>query len=335
MATGVTAMIDEAIADGAFPGAALIVADGGRHVLEVVRGRKGLDGPPVLATTLYDVASLTKPLVTALLCLSLVEDGTLGWDDPTTLPGVTVRHLLTHSSGLPAWLPLHQGARGRAVIVERAAAAPRERPPGTHSVYSDLGFIVLGDLVERTAAARLDALACDRIFAPTGATRARFVDLDAPDRPDDVAATEGVPSGEVHDENCHAAGGILGHAGLFATAGDVASVLDALLAAWHGDPGARFGRAGVRAMWTPCDVPGSTWRLGWDGPAATGSSAGERWPKSAVGHLGFTGCSMWIDPPLRRYVVLLSNRVYPTRANDRLKAFRPRLHDAVLSDLGD
>jgi CubicO group peptidase (beta-lactamase class C family) len=200
-------------------------------------------------------------------------------------------------------------------------------------VYSDLGFIVLGDLVERVAAERLDALARRHIFAAAGSTSARFVDLASSDRPADVAATERIPPGEVHDENCHAAGGILGHAGLFATGDDVARVVEALLAAFHGDAGAPFTTEAVRTLWSPGGVPGSTWRLGWDGPAAHGSSAGTLWPRTGVGHLGFTGCSIWIDPPRRRYVVLLTNRVHPTRADERIKAFRPRLHDAVVTTL--
>src|SRR5262249_61297735 len=130
-------------------------------------------------------------------------------------------------------------------------------------------FIVLGDLIERTAGRRIDALAAERIFAPTGASTARFVDLaDPAGRPTDVAATEGAV-GEVHDENCHAAGGILGHAGLFATAHDVAAIARALVDAWHGP--APFPTAFVHTLFAPSSVPGSTWRLGWDGPAATGS----------------------------------------------------------------
>lgn len=327
----VVELLDKAVERSVFPGAELVVVDGGRTVLETTVGTKSVGGPPVAATTLFDVASLTKAVVTSLLVLRLVEDGRLDWDAPTRLAGVTVRHLLSHSSGLPAWAPLYETAHGRDAIVAAASGMPRERAPGTASVYSDLGFIVLGDLVEKTAGRRLDALAAELIFAPTGAATARFVDLDQPDRPTDVAATEGV-IGEVHDENCRAAGGILGHAGLFATADDIARMAKALVDAWHGP--APFPTALVQTLFAPSSVPGSTWRLGWDGPAATGSSAGELWPKSGVGHLGFTGCSLWLDPPRRRFVVLLTNRVHPTRASTDIKAFRPVLHDAIVRELG-
>jgi CubicO group peptidase (beta-lactamase class C family) len=245
-----------------------------------------------------------------------------------------VRHLLAHSSGYPAWRPLHATAPGRDAIVAAAAATPLERAPGAASVYSDLGFIVLGDAIELAAGRRLDALAAERIFAPAGAASARFVDLAARDRPADVAATERVPPGEVNDENCHAAGGILGHAGLFASAADISHIAAAVVGSWHGDRGAPFARELVRTLLSPCGVPGSTWRLGWDGPAAHGSSAGDLWPRTGSGHLGFTGCSLWIDPPRRRWVVLLTNRIHPTRENVQIKAFRPRLHDAVMGVLG-
>jgi len=330
----VVELLEKAVERGVFPGAQLIVVDGGRAVLETTAGRKSLGGDPVATTTLFDVASLTKPVVTSLLVLRLVEDRRLDWDAPTPLAGVTVRHLLTHSSGLPAWAPLYETAHTRDAVIAAAAGMPREREPGAASVYSDLGFIVLGDLVEKTAGRRLDALAADLIFAPTGATGARFVDLARDARPEDVAATEGV-AGVVHDENCRAAGGILGHAGLFATARDIAAVAEALVDSWHG--AGAFPTALTRALFTPSQVPGSTWRLGWDGPAATGSSAGELWPKSGVGHLGFTGCSLWLDPPRRRFVVLLTNRVHPTRpksTNNEIKAFRPVLHDAIVRELG-
>jgi CubicO group peptidase (beta-lactamase class C family) len=327
------ALIDTALERGVFPGAQLLVIDAGSVVLDLAVGLRSLGGPPVTATTLFDVASLTKALVTTLLTLRLVERGALAWDAPAQLPGVTVRHLLTHSSGLPAWRPLFQTARGRDAIVAAAAAQGLERPPGSASVYSDLGFILLGQLVEDVAGARLDALAQRELFPAVGAARARYVDLALADRPVDVAATEGFPPGEVHDENCHAAGGVLGHAGLFATSADVAALATAVIASWHGDGGAVFPSALVRTLFGASSVPGSTWCLGWDRPAAHGSSAGERWPKDGVGHLGYTGCSLWLDLPRRRAVVLLTNRVHPSRENQQIKAFRPLLHDTIVGEL--
>jgi CubicO group peptidase (beta-lactamase class C family) len=294
-------LLDDAVVRGVFPSAQLVVGDGGA----VVHERSVRTTP----ATRFDVASLTKALCTAPLALRLLD-----LDAPTPIPGATVRHLLTHGSGLPAWLPLFEQHQGRDAIVRAAATTPPERPPGAAAVYSDLGFIVLGDLVEQAGGARLDAL-----FAQHISGGPRFGPVGEP-----VAPTEGV-RGVVHDENCRAGGGVLGHAGLFATARDVSDIARALLADWgRGDPLAR-------AMLAP--RPGSTWRLGWDGPAATGSAAGELWPKDGAGHLGFTGCSLWLDPARARWVVLLTNRVHPTRANNEIRAFRPALHDAIVRAL--
>lgn len=324
------ALLAQGLAAGAFPGAQLSVGDAGRPVIERAIGLRALGGPAVDTDTLFDVASLTKAIATALIVLRFVEQGRLKWDAITPIPGVTVRHLLTHSSGLPAWRPLYEVGRDRAAIVRQAIHTPPERPPGTASVYSDLGFIVLGALLEELGGARLDRLFAREIADPLGVA-SRFVDLDQPERPRTAAATEG-RLGEVDDDNCHAAGGILGHAGLFSTARDLATVAEALLDAWHGVP-RRFPPELVQTLFTRCNVPASTWRLGWDGPAPSGSQAGERWPKDGVGHLGFTGCSIWLDCARRRWVVFLTNRVHPTRANTAIKQFRPLLHDTIVQAL--
>src|SRR5262249_13284430 len=163
----------------------------------------------------------------------------------------------------------------RETLARLAAAEPLEAPPGARSVYSDLGFMILGELVERAGGGRLDELARRDIFAPLGMDRSRFVDLAAPERPTALAPTE--VRGAVHDENCRAAGGICGHAGLFCTADDLARFARATCASWHGR--GPFPRDLVREALAPSGVPGSTWRLGWDGPAAAGSRIGDRWPK--------------------------------------------------------
>ena len=326
-------MLDEAVAAGVCPGGQLVAGDRGAPAIRLAFGQR--PGPAVTFDTYYDVASVTKASVTSLLTLLLVGDGRLGWDTPADRyvpeapPGVRVRDLLAHASGLPAWRPLYERAQDRDAIVRLAAGEPVERPPGEASVYSDLGFIVLGAMVERAGGARLDEQAARRLFQPLGMSRSRFVDLAAPDRPSPVAATEHGLAGEVHDENCHAAGGILGHAGLFSTADDLSLLAMALLRAWHGDA-TLFPPELLRVLFSPCSIPGSTWRLGWDGPSEGESQAGRRWPRDGVGHLGFTGCSLWLDPPRSRWVVLLTNRVHPTRDDTRIKQLRPRVHDAVV-----
>ena len=341
-----------------FPAAQLIVVDGGVTALDEAVGDCTRD-------TIFDLASLTKALSTTTLVMHLIERGRLGLEDELR-PGVTVRLALCHASGLPAWRPFYQllapagssaGAptntlpadprtvapmnvpvpRSRAdalaataAVIDAVRAEPLERPPGSRSVYSDLGFLLLGDAVARAGDAPLDEQ-----FASLGLCGATF----HPD-PARCAPTEGELRGVVHDDNCRFMGGVAGHAGLFGTASDVSAAADALVAAWHGDAHRVVAPDTVRRFWSPAGVPGSDWCLGWDRPstltsAGPVSSAGTRWPTGGVGHLGFTGCSLWIDPPRRRHVVLVSNRVYPSRASEAIKALRPRLHDAVVAALDD
>jgi CubicO group peptidase (beta-lactamase class C family) len=285
-----------------FPAAQLLVLDQRKPVLRLAAGDCTL-------STLFDIASLTKPLSTVALVKHLLGRGRLSLDDEPR-PGISLRLLLCHASGLPGWKLL--GEFPKSVIVERVRHEPLERAPGSASVYSDLGFILLGDAVEKAGGAPLDILFRDHVasgreigYGPRPAER--------------CAPAEGL-RGVVHDENARAMGGVAGHAGLFGHADDVA----ALTLGWFDDPG---------PFWTPCGIPLSTWCLGWDRPSAVASSAGTRWPRDGVGHLGFTGCSLWIDPPRGRAVVLLSNRVHPTRENEAIKAFRPVLHDTIVEAL--
>jgi CubicO group peptidase (beta-lactamase class C family) len=345
-------LIDRAVDEGAFPGGQIVVGDQGRVVWQHAFGATSYEegASPVTMDTVYDVASLTKPLVTTSLVLRLIEAGRLAFDTPAAAfvrelppadPPIRVRDLLAHAAGFPAWRPFHEQARDRDEILRLAAATPLEHPPRTRSVYSDLGFIVLGFVVERAGGDRLDRLAERAIFAPLGLRATSFGDPTG-----GAAPTEPhVPPGVVHDENCRAAGGVLGHAGLFSTANDVSAIARALVASWHGErvPGG-FVPELVRQAFAPAGVPGSTWRLGWDGPSQTGpsqtgpsqtgpSQAGDLWPRQGVGHMGFTGTSIWIDPPRRRWVVLLTNRVHPTRDNQRIRQVRPALHDAIVRAL--
>jgi len=233
-------------------------------------------------------------------------------------------------------------ADGRERVLALAAAEPLAYPPGTRSLYSDLGFMLLGDLVERGLGARLDALAERLLFAPLGLRATGFAGSTAFSG---LAPTERCPvrgrllCGEVHDLNAYAMGGVAGHAGLFANAADLLALSSALCAAWR-DAGPAGGAPLVpakvlRLFWQPAGIPGSTWRLGWDGPAASGSLAGDRLSRQAVGHLGFTGCSLWIDPETETCIVVLTNFVHPTvRKDPRFRALRPALNDAALDAIG-
>jgi CubicO group peptidase (beta-lactamase class C family) len=361
-------LCQDAVANGAAPGFVLLVASGGRTQFHEAFGWRQLVPRqlPALPDTVYDVASLTKAVVTSVLVMKEVERGALDLEEPVgqRLPefegegraAVTVRHLLSHSGGLPAhrpyWRQAASAASERWAISLAAAREPLEYKPGTLSIYSDLGFMLLGWLLERTSELRLDALAERDIFRPLGLQAATFVNLSDPDArarllaERSVAATQlseergHVVLGEVDDLNAYAMGGIAGHAGLFADAASMSAIAAALVAAWKGAdpaPGAArlVDRDVVRAFWTHARVPGSTWRLGWDGPAPQASQAGARLSRAAVGHLGFTGGSLWIDPERETWIVLLSNRVHPTvPAPDLFRAFRPALHDAALEALG-
>jgi CubicO group peptidase (beta-lactamase class C family) len=358
----------DAVARHVAPGFVVLVASGGRVQFHEAFGHRQLVPRrlPAFPDTMYDVASLTKAIVTSVLVMKEVERGALALDEPVRrrLPEfegedraeVTIRQLLSHSSGLPAyrpfWRQVANAGSERWAISLAAAREPLEYRPGTLSIYSDLGFILLGWLLERSSGLRLDALAERDILRPLGVASASFVNLADPDArarllgDRSVAATQQSADrghlvlGEVDDANACAMGGISGHAGLFADAAAVSAVAGALVASWKGAPAAPgasplVARDVVREFWSPAGVPGSTWRLGWDGPAARDSQAGARLSRAAVGHLGFTGCSLWIDPERETWIVLLSNRVHPAVPDhERFRVFRPSLHDAVLEALG-
>lgn len=329
----VDAMLAEAIADGVCSAAAAAVGAPGRRY-QWLRGHTHTAGPPIAAATPFDLASLTKPMATAMVTLTLVEDGALALDDaaarwlPALPAAVTVAHLLGHAAGLPAHKKLYDRIWGgdlagqpdvRRALVAMAAAEPLERAPGAAAVYSDLGFILLAALCERAGDAPLEELTA-RALAPLELAATRFVDLSRGERLDGAPATEldarrGLVAGEVHDENAHAGGGIAGHAGLFAPLDDVARFAEAM--ARGPERGAARVSAGlVRHAFTTAAAPGTSWRLGWDTPSETPgvSHAGDAWPRvHAAGHLGFTGTSIWLDWSRGAYAVLLTNRVHPRR----------------------
>jgi CubicO group peptidase (beta-lactamase class C family) len=356
-------LCEEAVEAEVIPGAVVLVADEGEIRFHEAFGHRQIEPHrlPAREDTVYDVASLTKAVVTSVLVMRAVAAGKLALDDRAAAhlpelagPGkdaITVRHLLAHASGLPAHRPFYQQVTGepsaRLAIELGAAREPLLHPAGTRSLYSDLGFIVLGWLLERVTGERLDVLFADAVAGPLGLGATTFVNLaDSDARAQllatrSVAATERCPVrdrvilGEVHDLNAYAMGGIAGHAGLFSTATDLGRLAGALVAAWRGearDP--LLGPDEMRQLWSGAGIPGSTWRLGWDGPAATGSQAGERLSRQAVGHLGYTGSALWIDPRRARFIVTLTNRIHPAVKDDgRFRAFRPAVNDAAIAGL--
>jgi len=327
--------------DSAFPGAVVAVGYQGKVVLLAAVGHYGIDDPrPVTPETVYDLASLTKVIGLTTACMMLVQEGKLDLDASVARyvpafqgPGkerVTIRHLLTHSSGLPAWRPLYTEATTRATALALTDTTPLVRQPGDTFVYSDLGAIVLTQAVEAITGERLDGYLDRRLFQPLQMTSTRF--LPPPAWRDRIAPTERsqdgtIIRGTVHDENAWKLGGVSGHAGLFSTAPDLARFASWLLGAWRRDSGQV--RAFTKRQGFP---PGSSRALGWDTPSDN-SSGGTKLGPHAFGHTGFTGTSIWLDPERDLVIILLTNRVHPTRENGRIIRVRPRVADLVVHAL--
>jgi beta-N-acetylhexosaminidase len=349
-------LLDRAVADGAFPGGVLAV--GWNNELAVHPfGKLAHDpkSPAVTANTLYDVASLTKPIVTTTAIMSLAQRGELDLDaplgrflpewakaaksdpNPAWRSGVTVRMLLLHDSGLPAHRDFFKDAKGHDAVLAQALATPLVREPGTQIEYSDIGFILLGEISERLTGDPLDETARD-IFAPLRMDDSLFnppKNLRSKIAPteDDTSYRKRLLQGEVDDENAWAMGGVAGHAGLFSTAGDISAFAQMLL---NGGTYAHYRmlrRATIQQFTARHAIGDSARALGWDVPVPP-SSSGEYFSGKSFGHLGFTGTSLWIDPERGLFVVLLTNRVNPTRANEKIRQVRPAVHDAVFQALG-
>jgi CubicO group peptidase (beta-lactamase class C family) len=387
--------LDKAIENAEIPGAVVLARmprEG--ELLEhcSVRGHAVVrpERVPMARETIFDLASLTKPLATATAVMQLAADGAVDLDEPVAkyLPGagergkehVRVRHLLSHSSGLKPWRPFHEALlererkrgehllatpAGKEAILERIFRSTLVHEPGEAAVYGDLDFILLGALVEAVAQEPLDDLCARRIFGPLGLGDTRFLRVTGFERGEGgtgaagvrgapeagssdayrsrCAATENCPwrgrilQGEVHDPNAWAMGGVAGHAGLFAPADDVMRFAEAVLDVWHGrvEAGSPIDRAlpreWLRRFLTRADGPeGATWTLGWDTPTPGSSSAGRYFtPGAAVGHLGFTGTSLWIDLAREAVVVMLTNRVHLVAKRSPFK-LRPVVHDLVM-----
>lgn len=340
----VRAVLDRARADSAFPGAFAVV--GNRDSVLVEYGVGSLDWAPSPRpdeNTLWDMASLTKVVGMTTAMMQLTEAGKVDLDAPVQryLPEftgrnkdrVTVRHLLTHSSGLPAWRPLYKETWSPAEARALAVATALDTLPGVQMVYSDLGAIVLGLIVERVSGESLDAYLARHVFGPLGMTSTQY----RPGREllPRIAPTEYDPwrqrkiHGEVHDENAFALGGVSAHAGLFSTGHDVARFVRMYLNGGTLDGVRIASPETIRRFTTVQDSTLSNRALGWETPNGT-NSAGHLLKRPAFGHTGFTGTSIWVDPSRDLFVILLSNRVNPTRMNLRINGVRTALADAVV-----
>ena len=315
---------------------------------------------PMARETIFDLASLTKVLATSTAVMLLADEGRIALDDPVAkwIPHfgerdkerVTLRHLLTHSSGLHPWRGFHEtllererkkGERwigtpaARDFVLESICRSAPVHEPGSAAVYGDLDFIVLGAVVEAVAGQPLDGFCRERIFAPLGMHDTGFL-REAPPEAERrrFAATENCPWrgrivwGEVHDPNAAAMGGVAGHAGLFAPADDVLRLGTALLDVWHGRSDALPRERLVEFATRQNLPPGSDWALGWDTPSADGSSSGQHFSPRSIGHLGFTGTSLWVDLDAQAVVVMLTNRIHLVAKKSKF-TLRAEVHDLV------
>jgi CubicO group peptidase (beta-lactamase class C family) len=366
-------LLQEAITQRTFPAASIAVTHRGRLVALKAFGRftydagappfsrslredlalslsKGGDFDfPVTPTTLFDLASLTKVVATTPVAMLLYERGLLDLDAPVSaiVPEfttdaardprrheVTLRMLLAHSSGLPAYEKLFLKARTRAELLQAAFTTPLAVSPSTRAEYSDIGFIILGIALERLADEPLDRFCQREIFSPLAMIHTTFnppleIRARIPPAVDDQAFRHRIIQGEVYDENASVLGGVAPHAGLFSTAADLAKFAHAMLNA-----GRPILRPETLALFTRrASAPTATSRaLGWDTPSAP-SQSGKYFSPQSFGHLGYTGTSLWIDPARQLSITLLTNRTWPDCSNPAIKQIRPKFHDAVIEAL--
>jgi CubicO group peptidase (beta-lactamase class C family) len=339
-------ILQQAIAERAFPAAVVEVGNSRQPLWRESFGRLTFDpeSPPTRDDTVFDLASLTKVLATTTLVMRQVELGMLSLDDPVAhhVPDwrddgpvvVTIRDLLSHSAGLAAHVPFYRDHQGRDSFEAAIVQTPRAYEPRTKSIYSDLGFMLLGFVLDRIAplATQFDTLCVhmgsiqDLQFTPPVIWKPRT----APTRIDPWR--QRLLIGEVDDDNAWALGGAAGHAGLFGVIGSVGEYARHVMQVLEGRTGAFTQATAEKFVARRIEIPGSSRALGWDTMLPT-SSCGTRMSPRAFGHVGFTGTSLWIDPERSVYVALLTNRVHPTPDNNAITAVRPALHDAIIDAL--
>jgi CubicO group peptidase (beta-lactamase class C family) len=345
--------------EGIYPGAVLLVARKNEIVFFEQTGNRVLlpESVPMERNTFFDLASLTKPLATTLSIMKLFDQGAVHPDQtlgdllripvPPDKATITLRCLLTHCAGFPDWVPFYLELSGetpqkrKSILREELLKIPLTYSPGKRTVYSDLGFMVLEWVIEKNAGVPLPRFLNEHFFEPLSLEKTLFFGTTDPLRnKTDFAATEDCPwrkrilQGEVHDENACALGGYSGHAGIFGTAAGVYGLAKLLKEHFHGLRDDYLQPKTVRTFFKKQHlVPGSTWALGWDTPSPIGSSAGRYFSPNSVGHLGFTGTSLWMDLHHDVTVVFLTNRIHPSRQNTAIRAFRPKLHNLIMEQL--
>jgi CubicO group peptidase (beta-lactamase class C family) len=342
----IDSVIMHAIQNSAFPGAVVLVSKDGEVIYEKGFGHFIYDetSSKVSITTVFDLASLTKVIATTTAAMICVDRNLFNLDDPVSkyIPefsengkeNITIRNLLLHNSGLPAWKKFYNQSMDVESIIKNIYATKPEYSSGIKTVYSDLGIIVLGKLIETVTGKKLNEFCHEEIFLPLEMNDTYFNPPDSvkyriPPTEFDKQWRKKLVQGEVHDETSSLLGGVAGHAGLFSTARDLSKLCQMLL-----DEGIYKGKPIIKAetikLFTKRFSPQSSRALGWDIKSETKSSAGSKFSNASFGHTGFTGTSVWIDPERKVFVVFLSNRVYPSRENKKIIRVRPELHDAVI-----
>lgn len=351
-------VLEEAVAARAFPGCAFGVLAGGEVAVEDALGRFTYDPESQLVTadTIYDVASLTKVVATTAAAMLLVQRGEIDLDSPLgeLLPGfvagrvpgdparrVTLKNLLAHNSGLPGYVEMFRTATTPAALFQACLQLPLEAEPGTRAEYSDPGFILLGKALEVRMGEPLDSWVSREVFGPLVMNATEYCPAPAqrksiPPTEEDTWFRHRLIQGEVQDENAWVLGGAAGNAGLFSNIADLLRFADAVINTNAGANAGNVPSGGqylfdgkVLKQFSQRQGPaGSSCALGWDTPSAN-SSAGRHFSAHSVGHLAFSGCSLWIDLDADVAIVLLTNRTWPDRKNQMIREVRPAFHDAI------
>jgi CubicO group peptidase (beta-lactamase class C family) len=324
-------VLEEAIAARAFPAASLAIVKQGELAAHKAFGRQTLDSDATIVTTgtVFDLASVSKVVATTTAAAVLYERGVLDLDN--TVPGrddLTIRSLLTHTSGLPAHIKFYEQTQARDELVRLAYSTPLEVPPCSHTQYSDIGFIILGDVMEQLSREPLDRFCQREIFAPLGMRNTCFNPPESiwhniPPTRDDQYFRYRVIQGEVNDENAAVMNGVAAHAGVFSTSYDVALFAQCWLSG-----GTPILKPETVALFTR-QQPGTERALGWDRPTPP-STSGQHFSPSSFGHIGYTGTTLWCDPEKQLAVALLTNRTWPDATNRTIRQVWPRFHDAVI-----
>jgi CubicO group peptidase (beta-lactamase class C family) len=351
-------VLTDAIEAHAFPGCAFGVVAGDRIVVQDALGRFTYedDAPVDTVETVFDIASITKVLATTAAAMLLWQRGVLDLETPLgeLLPGfvvgraagegarhVRVRHLLAHNSGLPGYVELFRAATTSETLLRECLKLPLEAEPGTRAEYSDIGFILLGKAIEVLTRESLATWVAREVFRPLGLAATGFTPAPSqrpaiPPTEEDTALRQRRIQGEVQDENAWRLKGVGGHAGLFSNVPDLLRFGKAIVggAASGADPAAQllFSKATVEEFAKRQSPQGSSRALGWDTPSED-SASGRRFSRRSIGHLGYSGCSLWIDLDGAVAVALLTNRTWPDRKAQLIREVRPAFHDAIREGL--